>query len=175
MCPGAFPQIHLLSLQEPLKNESYLVHVMKSRVQSALHDVSVARSERQLASAVEVFSKPTKKVRATTGAHQGGIVFAPDTVKIMATKDGELVPPNTQIVPFKKGNLTPNYTYSIAPQFTDDFTNPCWALRSVAKEEEANMEWTKIEVSGVSVLEWKFEVSRHKTHMQLVSAACRRI
>ena len=75
--------------KSPENSVMYLVNVAKCRIYMALHHVGLNAVSKR---AVEVFVKPARTVKAASVAGKGSIILVPDTLKILAVKDGDTVP-----------------------------------------------------------------------------------
>jgi hypothetical protein len=121
----------------------------------ALHHVGLHAVSKR---AVEVFVKPSRTVKAASVAGKGSIILVPDTLKILAVKDGDTVPEASPEVGLGSQSAVLGYRFFLAPTFNDDFVCPAWAVKTSTDQRVCNMVWAMVDVSSVEVLDWPGEV-----------------
>ena len=141
--------------KSPENSVMYLVNVAKCRIHMAFYHVGLNAVSKR---AAEVFVKPARTVKAASVAGKGSIILVPDTLKILAVKDGDTVPEASPEVGLGSQSAVFGYRFFLAPTFNDDFVCPAWAVKTSPDQRVCNMAWAMVDVSSVEVLDWPGEV-----------------
>ena len=144
-----------------LAHTSYLAHVMKLRIMSALYTASAvdfASFDR-----VTVMEKPRRCVRSKGEAAKGALVLVPNSMKVLTKiKSDPVVEGEVRVVHPITGDFAclSGQRFVLSPLFTKELPCAAWAVRETADERSANMSWSRVKVSDVGVAEGPPERSR---------------
>jgi hypothetical protein len=96
---------------------------------------------------VALFTKPVRKVEATSLAEVGSVVLLPEGNAVAAKPRGEPAPPGAVEVKFVPEDSM--HKYYILPCAWDGSVAPLWLVGTTPDEERANMAWSSVTVQCI--------------------------
>ena len=137
-----------------MRQTNYLTHLVHARIMVALH-IAAANVDTGFGR-VSVLEKPRRMVRSTCATAEGGLVLVPNATHVHSKLSSDPVAADEVSVVHDTSN---NFAalcgrrFVLMPLFTKEMPCAAWAVRSTAFEREANMSWSRVEVSVVGVAE----------------------
>ena len=96
------------------------------------------------ADALQILSKPQRKVICAEAFGPGELLLAPESVAIKAVKPDETMPDSPEVI--LKDAVVP-HRFFLGPCASEEMVSPFWCLQQTEKKEEASMTWAKLLVS----------------------------
>ena len=96
---------------------------------------------------VAVFTKPVRKVKATSPADIGAVVLLPEGSRVETTPRGQAATAGAIEVKFVPEDSL--HKYYILPSTATDSVAPLWFVGTTPDEERANMAWSSITVQTI--------------------------
>ena len=139
-----------------MSQQQYVVHVLKLRIMHSLHVASASHGHG--VGSVNVYEKPSRRVRAIGFHNKGALVLVPNTLTTKAKTqkdeviDGEVCVKLPQV---GLGGLdhVEGMRFVLTPLLTKDLPCAAWAVRPTNEVAKANMCWSTMKVSTVAVAE----------------------
>ena len=144
-----------------LAHTSYLAHMVKLRIMSALYTASTA--DYASFDRVTVMEKPRRAVRSKGEAARGALVLVPNSMKVLTKPTSDpVVEGEVRVVHPITGDFAclSGLRFVLSPLFTKELPCAAWAVRATVDERLANMSWSRVKVSDVGVSEGPPERSR---------------
>ncbi len=142
--------------KEPKASALYHIHTAKCQLSYAL-----ALCGGREAPDIFIETKPSRTVKVVRTAAKGSLMLVPETLKISHASASEDMPHNAVAIDIKpRHELIADVRFYLSPTFTDDFVCPAWAVKTVSDAAKANVEWTQVEVSSVTVCAWPEQRTR---------------
>ena len=141
-----------------LAQKEYLIHVMKMRIVQSLH--VAASSVASGLDLVDLFEKPKRSVRAKQSIEKSSLVLVPNTMKVSTKFPGDPAWEGDICVSTQSAGefaCLEGVRFILSPCFFKDVPVLAWAVRPDGAEKQANMVWSKMKVSDVSVAEGPHE------------------
>ena len=97
-----------------------------------------------------VYSKPVRAVKMNSNVPVGGLVLSPDSVNVKVTSDLSSFDASAAVRVTVEPNPLPDQYYFLAAATATDLMSPLWCAQTTTEEGDANMTWSKYEVSSRS-------------------------
>jgi hypothetical protein len=110
---------------------------------SHLYSTAGLETENQVA----LFTKPVRKVEATSRAEVGVVVLLPEGIAVAAKPRGEVAQPGAVEVKFVPEDSI--HKYYIMPCIGTESVAPLWLVGTTPDEERANMAWSSVSVQCI--------------------------